>query len=371
MIGNTNIVLKIPLLVLFFFSCTLQTYTQTSLALFKNKRIVILGGTGYLGRALTTEILKHNPKHIIVYSRDEVKHFNFMKCFNNSTKINCVIGDIRDYNSVLKVTRSADIVLHVAALKRMDMLEANVEESIKTNILGSINVFHACVENNVQKVLFVSTDKACSPANTYGACKFISEKIFTNYNKQEISTQFVVARYGNVLESTGSLIPIVLDRIKNKEDILLTDPQMTRFIIDKKEAVQLIVDALTYGIGGEIFVKKLPAFKISDVIKTLKERFHADNRVVEIGIRPGEKIHETLINEDEIPRTITFKDCFIITPTITSKLNTGNQDVPCYLTKSQYLNPHTMKKFSSDQTVIPKKEVALLWEQLETITIKG
>lgn len=334
--------------------------------IFENKKIVILGGTGYLGRALTTTILNYNPKEIRLFSRDEVKHFHCVRYFHKNPKIKHIIGDIRDYNSVLKATMAADIVLHAAALKRMDILEENVEESIKTNILGSINVFNACIENKVPKALFVSTDKACSPINTYGACKFVSEKLFTNYNKQEINTQFTVARYGNVLESTGSLIPIVKDRIKRNEDLLITDVRMTRFIINKDEAVQLIFDALRYGVGGEIFVKELPAFNVTDVVDVLKTKFQATNNVRIIGIRPGEKLHEVLINEDEIPRTYKFGDCFVITPTIVNGSNEDKTPIPPYITRGQHTNT-SMRHFSSNHAIIPQEELAKIFEQLDSL----
>ena len=355
-------------LVVCFFSCTVQTCTKTNYELFENKYIVILGGTGYLGRALTSEILKYHPRQILIYSRDEVKHFNCMKYFQNNPKIKYTIGDIRDYGSVLKATMSSDIVIHAAALKRMDMLETNIEESIKTNILGSINVFNACITNNVRKTLFVSTDKACSPINIYGACKFISEKIFTNYDKQTISTQFVVARYGNVLESTGSLIPIVIDKIKRGDDILLPDARMTRFIIDKKEAVQLIFDALRHSVGGEIFVKELPSFKINDVIDVLKEKFCATNKVNIVGSRPGEKIHEVLINEDEVPRTYKFGSYLVITPTICNLPNGDKQTLPPYITQDHCINIKSTRIFSSDQTIITKNELSKIFEGLDLIT---
>src|SRR3989338_3224443 len=219
------------------------------LELFNNKVILITGGTGFLGKALTKEILKYNPQSIRVFSRDEVKHHKFQEEFNYNTTLRNLIGDVRDYQRLKKACRGVDIVIHAAALKRLDILEYNVEESIRTNIFGTLNVVNACLENDVEKAVFVSTDKACSPINTYGACKFVSERIFTesNYNKGNAKTIFTVVRYGNVLESTGSVIPFFVDKIRNCEAIPLTDEKMTRFIITENQAVNLILKALEFG----------------------------------------------------------------------------------------------------------------------------
>lgn len=336
----------------------------TNNELFENKNILILGGTGYLGRAITTEVLKYNPNKVIIFSRDEVKHFNITKIFNNNSKIHNIIGDIRDYDSLLKATQSVDIVFHVAALKRMDALESNPEEAVKTNILGSLNVFNACSRNNVDKVLFISTDKACSPINIYGACKFVSEKIFTNYDRKKITTKFIVARFGNILESTGSVIPIFTEKIKNGEDIPLTDCKMTRFIVSKEEAVELIFDALRYGVGGEIFVKQLPALKITDLIEILKDKFNAHNAIKVIGLRPGEKIHEVLINESEMARTREFNNCLIIRSSVADLFYNNQQEEPLYIKYGTLINQDLMQEYSSHNAIIPKNVLAELFIKL-------
>lgn len=333
--------------------------------LFENKKIAILGGTGFLGRALIAEILKYNPAKIIVYSRDEVKHFNLLKTFSNNSKIQNIIGDIRDEKHLMEVTKNVDIVFHAAALKRIDILEENVTESIKTNILGSLNVYNACVANNVPQVIFISTDKACSPINTYGACKFISEKIFTNYDRTKIVTKFIVARYGNVLDSTGSVIPIFTSRIQNGETLHLTDERMTRFIISKEEAVELVFDALRYGVGGEVFVKRLPALRVTDLIAVLKEKYHANNKVEIIGLRPGEKIHEELINEAEASRIILFDQFFIIRPSV--RYDCGINETPVYMQGGSYTSYDTLRGYRSDQAVISKKELTDLFSRLNFI----
>src|SRR3989344_7143430 len=285
---------------------------------FENKVILITGGTGFLGKHLIEKILGYNPQSIRIFSRDEVKHHLVQEKFSYHHKLRYLIGDIRDYTRLQKACENVDIVIHAAALKRLDILEYNVEEAIKTNVLGTLNVVNACLRCNVEKAIFISTDKACSPVNTYGACKFVGERIFTesNYSKGNKRTIFSCVRYGNVLESTGSVIPFFNSKIKKGEKIPLTDSRMTRFIISSEQAIELIFNALKYGIGGEIFVPKLPAFKIIDLIEILKEKHGANNEISLIGVRPGEKIHEIMINRGEVPRTFKFKDRFVITSCI-------------------------------------------------------
>jgi len=328
----------------------------------KDKTILITGGTGYLGQALTTEILKQNPKSIRIFSRDEVKHYKFREKFAND-KIRNFIGDVRDYERLLKATREVDIVIHAAALKRLDILEYNVEESIKTNILGTLNLVNACLKNNVSKAILISTDKACSPVNTYGACKFVSERIFceSNYSKGNLKTMFTTVRYGNVLESTGSVIPYFSEKILNGNQIPLTDSRMTRFIISPQEAVELVLGAIQYGVGGEIFVPKLPSFKITDLIEILKEKYIRDNKVKIIGLRPGEKIHELMINNSEISRTYSYKNFYVICSSI-EEYNEINH--PDYMKTDNLLNEKIMTEYSSKDALISKKEVTNIFKKL-------
>jgi len=331
--------------------------------MFKNKIVLITGGTGYLGQALTEEILKQQPKSIRIFSRDEVKHYKFQEKFHNNKKLRNFIGDVRDYERLLKATRQVDIVIHAAALKRLDLLEYNVEESIKTNILGTLNVVNACLQNGVEKAVMVSSDKACSPVNTYGASKFVSERIFSesNYNKGDLKTIFTTVRYGNVLESTGSVIPFFGEKIKNGDSIPLTDTSMTRFIISPKEAVKLIFDAIKYGVGGEIFVPKLPSFKITDLIEILKEKYHKNNKVKIIGIRPGEKIHELMINDSEIPRTYDFRNRYVIGSSIQGFQKTKK---PEYVNKGKLLSKKNVQEYSSEFALISKQEVLKIFKNI-------
>ncbi len=331
--------------------------------LFNNKVILITGGTGFLGKALVAKILEYEPKSIRVFSRDEFKHHKVQELFKFNPKLRNLVGDVRDFERLKKACEGADIVIHAAALKRLDLLEYNVEESIKTNILGTLNVVNACLQSNVQKAIFISTDKACSPVNTYGACKFVSERIFneSNFNKGARNIVFTCVRYGNVLESTGSVIPFFESKIKNNEKIPLTDPRMTRFIISSDQAVNLIFDALEYSVGGEVFVPILPAFKVTDLIKILKKKHSSDVGTELIGLRPGEKIHETMVNSAEIPRTFRFKNMYVITSSIEKYVDVRK---PAYYVKRNLLNESVMKEYTSEHAVIGIPQIEKLFKQL-------
>jgi UDP-N-acetylglucosamine 4,6-dehydratase/5-epimerase len=335
--------------------------------LFKGKVILITGGTGFLGRALTTEILRHDPKAVRIFSRDEVKHHLFAEDFNHDPRLRNFIGDVRDFPRLRKAVRGCDIVIHAAALKRLDLLEYNVDESIKTNIIGTLNVVEACLENNTAKVIYISTDKACMPVNTYGACKFVSERIFieSSSSKGDRQTVFSVVRYGNVLESTGSVIPFFTTKIKNGDDIPLTDERMTRFIISPQQAVELVFKAIEYGMGGEVFVPMLPAFRITDLIDILKEKHQGKNKVKLVGLRPGEKIHELMINNAEVPRTYRFKDLYVITSHLEDLREYPK--TPCYLEHNTPLTDKDLIEYSSRDAVISPDELKKMFRELNLL----
>jgi UDP-N-acetylglucosamine 4,6-dehydratase len=351
---------SILLLLLNIFLFALEALPHTNQELFEGQTIVVLGGSGYLGREIVKRVLEYNPKKVIIFSRDEVKQFHLHSLIPNP-KVQTLLGDIRDYKSLLNVTKNADIVFHAAALKRIDTLESNIEEAIKTNVIGSLNVFEACAANNVKKALFVSTDKACLPVNAYGATKLLGEKLFSNYDKSSIKTRFMTVRFGNILESTGSVIPILIDKISKGEEISLTDPTMTRFLMHKEEAICMLFDALRYGTGGEIFVKFTPAMKIADLIDVIKEKFNATNTVKITGLRPGEKLAEILVNTSEIPRTIEFNNYFIIQPTV-STLDVGPEK-PLYLLQGKKMVRSLNYQYSSDQNIASKEELSALLQK--------
>jgi len=281
--------------------------------------------------------------------------------FQYDSKLRMLIGDVRDYSRLLRAMEGVDIVIHAAALKRLDILEYNVQESIKTNIMGTLNVANACLEKEVEKAVFISTDKACAPVNTYGACKFVSERIFieSNYSKGMKKTIFTCVRYGNVLESTGSVIPFFSNKIKQGINIPLTDPRMTRFIISPQQAVELIFKALKYAVGGEVFVPKLPAFEILDLISILKEKYNSDVKTENIGLRPGEKIHELMLNFAEVPRSYDYKDLFVITSSIHKYIVIKTAE---YIKNGKALTEDDFSEYSSKNAVIPKDEVKTLFE---------
>lgn len=322
----------------------------------QDKVVLITGGTGYLGKSLAARFLKYEPQSIRIFSRDEVKHFHFNNLFGNNPKFRNLIGDVRDHERLVKATENVDVLIHAAALKRIDLLEYNVTESIKTNILGSLNVANAALKSNVKRALFVSTDKACSPLNSYGACKLLGERIFTemNYSKGGSQTILSSVRYGNVLASTGSIIPFFKQKIENGEPIPLTHPEMTRFIISADQAVDLVMKALVYSVGGEVVVPIIPSAKTVDLIEAMKTVMDADNEIEEIGIRPGEKIHEVLINEFEIPLTYKYSDIYVITSLIERYVKIKK---PIYQQEGTKMDNSIMNEYSSKDHLLTRPKL--------------
>lgn len=266
----------------------------------KNKTILITGGTGSLGKALIKRLKKDNK--IIVYSRDEGKQ---ALAFGNDPDIIRVIGDIRDYDK-LDVTLQRHLpnyVIHTAALKRIDDMEFYPDECVKTNINGSENVAKAALKNNIEKCILVSTDKACQPVNVYGSSKFIAERIFTNYDYNSKSTVFASVRYGNVIASRGSFVPLFMERIENNELIKVTSEEMTRFLFTLDDAVDSVLGALDNAKGGEVFVPQINSYTLPSCIKALENITGKSAKTELMGLRPGEKLHEDMLAETELPFT--------------------------------------------------------------------
>ena len=282
--------------------------------MFENKRILITGGTGSLGRALTKRLLDEKVDVIRIFSRNENKQVTMQSEFNDD-RLRFLIGDVRDLPRLERALEGIDIVFHAAALKHVPIIEYNPFEAINTNVIGSRNVVEACLSENVGAVVGVGTDKAVSPLNTYGATKLLMEKLFTtasNYlDKDKHKTKFVSLRYGNVLGSSGSVIPKFIQQIKANEKITITDPDMTRFSITMDEALDFILDSTMSGKGSEVFVPKLRAYKIDDVKVALQELI-SNTGEEKIPVRQGEKFHETLINTDEMRTALESESKYMI-----------------------------------------------------------
>lgn len=291
------------------------------------KTVLITWGTWFLWYALTKEILKQNPHSIRIYSRDEVKHFKMSQDFWNNDIIRHLIWDVRDAERLEKAMTWVDYVIHAAALKRLDILEYNTEESVKTNILWTLHLVNAANKAGVKKVVFISTDKSCSPINTYWWCKFVSERIITesNYSNWINWTTFLSVRYGNVINSTWSILPILQQKIKNNEDFLLTDEEMTRFIITEENAIKLIFDAFDFWIWWEVIVPKLDSCKVTVLMEAVKKVNNYNCEIKKIWLRPGEKIHELMINDTEWSRIIDYKNRYIIWSLIQNYKNIANK----------------------------------------------
>lgn len=282
------------------------------------KSILITGGTGSLGKALTKRILTQFPKvkRLVIFSRDEQKQFQMAQNYpeKDYPAIRFFIGDVRDEERLIRAMKGIDYVIHAAAMKHVHIAEYNPSECIKTNVGGAENVIHACLQTNVERVVALSTDKACAPINLYGATKLTSDKLFVAANniKGWSPIRFSVVRYGNVMGSNGSVMPFFLKK-RTEAFLPITDPSMTRFNISLDEGVDMVFHALEHAWGGEVFVPKIPSYKITDVAEAIAPGL--EQRIV--GIRPGEKIHEEMITSSDSYNTFDMGKYYTILPTVT------------------------------------------------------
>jgi len=288
--------------------------------MFDNKNILITGGTGSFGKACVNILLdKYTPSSIRIYSRDELKQWEMDKSLQDHPKyslLRFLIGDVRDPERLKRASQGADIIIHAAALKQVPACEYNPIEAIKTNINGAINVIDAALDCNVEKVIALSTDKASQPINLYGATKLCSDKLFIQANnyRGNKETSFSVVRYGNVMASRGSVIPLFREQAQ-KGEVTITDDEMTRFWITLDQAVEFVLSSFGIMQGGELFVPKIPSMKITDLVKAIAP----EAKMKITGIRPGEKLHESLIGRDEALYTYDLGDRYLIEPMLMAR----------------------------------------------------
>ncbi len=319
--------------------------------MFEGKKVLITGGTGSLGIALTKKILETEVDTIRIFSRNESKQIEMQSQVNDS-RLRFLIGDIRDKQRLSKALEDIDIVIHAAALKHVPIVEYNPFEAIKTNVLGSQNVIECCLEENVEIAICVGTDKSVSPLNTYGATKHLMEDLFitaSNYtNPDRHKTKFIAVRYGNVLASSNSVVPKFIEQIKNKKEITVTDLSMTRFNITMNQAIKLIFDSIKLGNGGEIFVPKLKSYRLETLKDSLFDVLKTSVNMKKILVRPGEKFHESLISGEELRNTYEIDDYYIIVD------KQMNQET---FSKWDYLKKTTLtEQYSSDKVELLKKD---------------
>jgi len=286
-------------------------------------KYLITGGTGSLGRALIKTLLQDPKNKIIVYSRDEGKQ---AVSFKGKQRIQCVIGDVRDYKKLNTTMRlhKPDYVIHTGALKRIEDMEFYPDECVKTNIKGSENVAIASLNNDVKKCILISTDKACQPVNVYGSSKFIAERIFTNFDYNSNSTIFASVRYGNVIASRGSFIPLWLNQVESNRQITVTSMECSRFLFTLDDAVATVLASLEQAQGGEVFIPKINSFSIGTILDSIKKITNIDDLKVKIiGMRPGEKLHEDMLAKTELPFTMEASENLLaVLPQYTHKKHT-------------------------------------------------
>ncbi len=291
-----------------------MSFQSASAQFLDGKTILVTGGTGSFGKQFCRTVLsRYEVKKLIVFSRDELKQFEMQQEFKDHPALRFFLGDVREYTRLYRALDGVDYVIHAAALKQVPAAEYNPFEFVKTNILGAQNVVEASIERQVKKILALSTDKAANPINLYGATKLCSDKLFIagNHYAGFKNTRFSVVRYGNVMGSRGSVIPL-FKSLRSSGEVPITDPRMTRFWITLEQGVDFVLANLERMLGGEIFIPKIPSMSITDLVKAIVP----ECKTKIMGIRPGEKLHEIMIPEDESHNTLEFDNFFVIQPTL-------------------------------------------------------
>ncbi|GGH34026.1 polysaccharide biosynthesis protein [Paenibacillus segetis] len=317
--------------------------------MFENKRILVTGGTGSWGHELIAQMLPQQPQEVIIYSRNESSQVAMSRQFEDE-RLSFCIGDIRDKEALTRACRDVNYIFHLAALKHVPVCEDQPYEALKTNVIGTQNVIEAAIENDVEKVIYISTDKAANPSNFYGMTKAIAEKLIVYANLLRSETRFVTVRGGNVLGTNGSVVHLFKDQIRQKGQVSITDFNMTRFFLTLRDAVTLLFKASEESVGGEIFVMTMPTCRIVDLAEVLIEDAGVLNvKLVERGIRPGEKIHEILMSDYESLTTVIYDEQYlVILPTL---------NIPGLKDRYSTYPPVSFSSFSSTDHLMSKEEI--------------
>ncbi len=320
---------------------------------FKNKNVMITGGTGSFGSAMTKKLLNTKVKEIRIFSRDEKKQDDMRKIFKDK-RIKFQIGDIRDRKSVAKAVRKVDYIFHAAALKQVPSCEFYPLEAVKTNIIGADNLIVEAINAEVKKIICLSTDKAVYPINAMGVSKSMMEKVISANARDSGKTDICITRYGNVIYSRGSVIPLFVDQILNKKFLTVTNPKMTRFMMTMEDAINLVLFAFRNGKNGEIFVKKSPASSIEDIIKAIGIVLNTKTKIKTIGLRHGEKFHETLLTKEEFKKTIDYKNFY--------KIKSDNRDLNYenYFSKGEKVKKYSDYTSENTKRLTLKENIKLL-----------
>src|SRR3989344_5437501 len=330
---------------------------------FEGKTIIVTGGCGSIGSEIVKQLLQYNPESIRVFDSSEESHFKLSQAVHDK-RVRHLIGDIRNINRVQLAMKGVDIVFHAAALKHVPLCEYNPFEAVTTNVIGTNNVVHAAIDNNVDKFIGISTDKAVDPVNTMGATKLLSEKIITNAPLGKSKIKFCCVRFGNVLNSSGSVIPIFKRQIETGNTITITDTNMTRFFMDLPEAVNLVLKAAERVEGGEIFILKMKALKITDLAEVMVEELaekHSKNPsefdYKIIGIRPGEKLHESLFTKEEAAHTTEEEDMYILRNSLLAnyggiKNKTSNDVKPLTSSSAELLSKEEIRRIFREKEIL-------------------
>lgn len=332
---------------------TLQELTN----FFRNKKVLVTGGTGSIGQQVVMQLLRYQPKMIVIFNKDDSKQYLMKQKLKDHSNLIYCLGDIRDYSSIEYAARGVDIVIHTAALKQVPICEDNPIEAVKTNILGSENVIKASILNGVKKIVNISTDKAVNPFNAMGATKLVAEKLFhsANYHHTNQQTKACSIRFGNVIDSRGSVFPLFMEQARIGEPLTVTNTQMNRFFIPIDEAVDRVIKAAYYSNGGETFILKMNALRIVDLAEAVSDYFREYEKVVDMkitGTRPGEKIFEELLLSSEGDNTYEDKELFVILPHDAKK-------------SYHHFQPTKISSYRSDTVAhISKNEIKLLLNKL-------